>query len=141
MLLATSSICLISNNNEERERAIRSITDDGSLQSYLRGDAQQLLRKLKLCQSELDSSGVLDIESHDDGVNICKAMTLRDCTLFLKKSGDQIEARFADLDLKLPEKIAQWKKVEKSLIDEGWYTNAEDEADWSRETICLLSKR
>lgn len=133
-------LALISENATERERAVQGVTGDKLLQDYLTGPALHLLRKLRFCQSELDSCGVIDVEDPDAILNVCKAMTLRDCTLFLKRSGDRIEARFADLDLKLPEKISQWKKVEHSLIAEGWYANTENESSWTNEGICLLSR-
>jgi len=38
-----------------------------------------------------------------------------------------IEARLGDLDLKSSagEKAAYWRRLERSLIDEGWYTGTE----------------
>ena len=60
--------------------------------------------------------------------------------MFLKRSGNHVEARLADLDLKQPEKLSQWKKVEQGLIDHGWYSNDEEKGVWKEEKVCLLSK-
>ena len=45
-----------------------------------------------------------------------------------------------DLDFKQPEKLGRWKDVERQLIDEGWYVNAEAKSVWSEERICQLSR-
>ncbi|KAI4159184.1 MAG: hypothetical protein LQ342_006767 [Letrouitia transgressa] len=109
-----------------------------------------LLQRLRELQTNLDKVGPLmaDTQSQD----FLLAMTLRDCTLFLKipnqdvsgSKGQQapdavIEARLGDLDVKSPSggKAEYWKKTEQSLIDEGWYTCTEQGS--VKETICLLA--
>lgn len=131
---------LINTNLEERKRAVHAVTSDRKLQEYLLIHAQTLLQQLRVCQTSFDPYGVLRTSGSDLTWSLCKAMTLRDCTLFLKRTGDRIEARLGDLDLKQPEKMARWSKVESDLIHGGWYTNTEHEMHWVRERICLLSR-
>ncbi|KAL9039880.1 MAG: hypothetical protein Q9214_004698 [Letrouitia sp. 1 TL-2023] len=109
-----------------------------------------LLQRLRELQTNLDTVGPLmaDTQSQD----FLLAMTLRDCTLFLKipnqdilgsmgeKAPDAvIEARLGDLDVKSPSggKAEYWKKTEQQLIDEGWYTCTKQGS--AKETICLLA--
>ncbi|KAE8146670.1 inositol-pentakisphosphate 2-kinase [Aspergillus avenaceus] len=54
------------------------------------------------------------------------AMTLRDCTMFIKMPRDEtgaVEIRLGDLDLKTGSggKAKYWLDVERQLISEGWY--------------------
>jgi len=68
------------------------------------------------------------------------AMTLRDCTLFMKIPRDgegEIGMRLGDLDLKSASKIPYWKSLERQLIDEGWYAGTEKVAT-SDTTKCML---
>ena len=71
---------LISSNLEDRKRAARGITVDRRLQDYLINQAQPLLETLRSAQLELDSKGILDTTTSSEVLDICKAMTLRDCT-------------------------------------------------------------
>ena len=102
------------------------------LVEYLRGKDNVLLL-LRGLQERLDPHGALALESEEGVENLCKAMTLRDCTLFFRialssqgvDGGEgRVDVKIADLDLKTPtaEKIRYWKDVERRLIDEGWYT-------------------
>lgn len=140
----TCPLSLISHDLCERKRAINAITDDVRLSSFLMDQAQPILQQLRHCQMKLDPYGVrrlstLAPESDLCTSDLCKAMTLRDCTLFVKRSGKNVEARLGDLDLKLPERLPRWKKVEESLITEGWYCNTESKEFWAKEQICQLS--
>lgn len=134
------SLELISYNENDRKRAAASITNDKRLQEYLVSNAQTLLQIQRENQVKLDAGGILNAKTAEQIMNLCKAMTLRDCTLFLKRSGNTIQARFADLDLKTPEKLSRWKKVEQDLVTAGWYTNMEDKAVWKKEKVCLLAR-
>lgn len=131
---------LVSEWVEDRKRAANRATADRRLQEYLVNQAQPLLRCLLQHQRELDVGGTLGASNASAIFSLCKAMTLRDCTLFLKRSGGSVEARLGDLDLKQPEKLARWKQVEQSLIRDGWYANTEDRGSWAGERICLLSR-
>lgn len=70
----------------------------------------------------------------------CAAMTLRDCTVFVRFPADpeaDIEARLGDLDLKSPDKVGYWRETEMLLIGEGWYAGEEVA---SQPLECLLSR-
>ncbi|KAK4542466.1 hypothetical protein LTR36_006718 [Oleoguttula mirabilis] len=135
-------LALVSNIVGDRSRAAQAVSSDAQLVKYLVNDAQPLLHSLRDYQQQLDDGGVLNARAGDMAVvdGLCKAMTLRDCTLFLKRSSDGIEARLGDLDLKLPERLEKWKQAEQSLIDGGWYTNTEIQETRVEERICLLSQ-
>ena len=99
-----------------------------------------LLESLKNLQVQEDPRGVLRTDPSSPG--FLTAMTLRDCTLFLRvpRSGQgNIEARFGDLDLKTPNggKAEYWKRLENKLIDEGWYTGTEERPNPNGNS-CLL---
>ncbi|KAI9706430.1 MAG: Inositol-pentakisphosphate 2-kinase [Candelina mexicana] len=94
-----------------------------------------IVPRLQQLQRDLDPLGVLyaDVSSSQ----FLTAMTLRDCTLYLKmrQAGQgPIEARLGDLDLKSPDegKAEYWRAVEKELIDGGWYTGTEDDPQTDR---------
>ncbi|EAU39399.1 conserved hypothetical protein [Aspergillus terreus NIH2624] len=68
------------------------------------------------------------------------AMTLRDCTMFIKMPRDEsspVEIRFGDLDLKTGAggKAQYWLDLEKRLISEGWYLGAKNN---SHPSECAL---
>ncbi|KAK3681967.1 Inositol-pentakisphosphate 2-kinase [Vermiconidia calcicola] len=131
---------LVSSDAGDRKRAAQKVTIDQRLQDHLVDNVQPLLQTLRENQLRLDSKGVLKTTSSLEILNLCKAMTVRDCTLFLKRSGNTIEAKLADLDFKQPEKLDRWKKVEHELINLGWYDNTEPQQIWKQETVCLLSR-
>ena len=137
---ATCPLKLVSGVVEDRKHTAEAITNDQELQDYLTNEAQPILQQLRFWQAKLDPHGILHVSDEQAMFDFCKAMTLRDCTLFLKRTGGQVEARFADLDIKQPEKFATWKKVEHELISSGWYTNTEKDQAWIKEQVCLLSK-
>ncbi|KAL9117312.1 MAG: hypothetical protein Q9187_006153 [Circinaria calcarea] len=86
-----------------------------------------LLPSLKEQQVQLDPIGVFAISN--DSIDFMTAMTLRDCTLFVKINQSQdfeIEARLGDLDLKSPSKFDYWRSLERELIDGGWYTGTKE---------------
>lgn len=135
----TCPLNLISSNLAEREKAVHAVTNDGRLQSFLMDQAQPILHQLRDCQARFDPDGVLQVSISESESDLCKAMTLRDCTLFLKRSGKSIEARLGDLDMKQLERLPRWKQVEEVLIEEGWYANTEANNHWKEERICQLS--
>jgi inositol-pentakisphosphate 2-kinase len=102
-----------------------------------------LLTRLRQLQMELDPIGVLENDRNNE--NFRAAMTLRDCTVFVRfpenAEDDQcgIEARIGDLDLKSSDKAQYWKDTETALIEEGWYTGTEKEEDHQPLT-CQLSR-
>jgi inositol-pentakisphosphate 2-kinase len=101
----------------------------------------QLLDRLRDEQYTLDRVGVMEADHTDEKFRA--AMTLRDCTVFVRfpadaEADDEIEARLGDLDLKSPDKAQYWKDTERALIKEGWYTGTEQLEDRQRLT-CRLS--
>ena len=92
------------------------------LESFFANEGRRLILRLRKLQDDFDKTGVLS-----DSVNLTLplAMTLRDCTLFMKIPNDEnkpIEARFGDLDVKSIRKVPEWRRKERELIDGGWYT-------------------
>lgn len=112
---------------------------------YLVGDGRQLLQKLADHQKKLDSHGVL-CEVAKDSVNtdLLTAMSLRDCTFYLRFSWDHpnhVEAKFGDLDAKHPAltKFGYWRGMERSLVNSGFYVG--EEKNQVPEKACLLTLR
>lgn len=105
------------------------------------GHGHDLLSHLRDLQLKSDAVGVLAVQQSgkgaesDDVRSLCRAMTFRDCSLFLRIfwDGRPIEARFGDLDFKKAMKLDSWAKTERSLIDGGWYAGKDQGSD------CLLA--
>ena len=98
-----------------------------------------ILPRLENLQRDLDRWGP-QISDVDDK-RFLVAMTLRDCTVFVKFFDDKMyepEARLGDLDLKSTEKKCKWQRDENALIDEGWYTGTEAH---TQPNDCLLNKQ
>ncbi|KAK0263724.1 hypothetical protein B0A54_02771 [Friedmanniomyces endolithicus] len=126
--LASEDVC-------SRRLAAARLTDDPRAREFLAGqEVQSLFRILKEHQRRWDPSGVLMVAAEMDLRNLSKAMTIRDCTLFvLVKSDGEIEARLGDLDMKGLDKLAKWRATEQGLIGGGWYMGVAD-------SICALSR-
>lgn len=103
-------------------------------------ETSPLLRQLCAAQKRLDGKGVLAGEVDE---RFLAAMTLRDCTVFIKfpwgAGGRAVEARLGDLDLKSAGKKAYWRATEVGLIEEGWYSGHEREED-RQPLTCQLSR-
>lgn len=88
---------------------------------------------------------ILTTSSNRASDEYSKAMTLRDCVLFVKGSLDAFEntadIRLADLDFKHahPDKVEKWMSTERTLIDQGWYTSTEIVEGY--DAFCLLTQR
>nr|POE68864.1 inositol-pentakisphosphate 2-kinase [Quercus suber] len=142
----TCPLKLVSDDIDTRRQAVEYVTRDERLREFLITDAQPLLKQLREHQRQLDQFGVFaaaSVSGEDKIVSdLCKAMTIRDCTLFLRKSenGGEIEARLADLDLKQPEKMGRWMNLESDLVEGGWYTNVEDSSVRQEEKMCFLAQ-
>lgn len=95
-----------------------------------------LLSRLRNLQMDSDPVGVLNAAADDPGVRA--AMTLRDCTLFIRVGAEEgsVEARLGDLDLKSGEgKVGYWRGLERRLVEGGWYTATE------KETTAVVGER
>jgi len=103
----------------------RTITEPvkSRLQHYLK--TAPVLVRLRELQKQLDPYGVLSLGHNNDNQNVFKAMSLRDCTLYIRiptNVNAPIEGRLGDLDLKVgKEKTAYWRSLEQSLEEGGWY--------------------
>ncbi|KAL8702616.1 MAG: hypothetical protein Q9201_004222 [Fulgogasparrea decipioides] len=105
-----------------------------------------LLKLLRDLQVKKDPNGIL--KADPSNLDFMTAMTLRDCTFFLKipnqdPSNVGVEARLGDLDLKTPDgnKAEYWRETEQQLIDEGWYTKTEKVPGPKASCVCFLSKQ
>lgn len=88
-------------------------------------DGRALMRELRDAQQRLDRRGVLGDCSDDDGEDLAKAMTLRDCTCFvyLEPSSRSVRCHLGDLDRKSGSaKAAYWRALELALVHGGFYT-------------------
>lgn len=84
-----------------------------------------------------DPNGIL--KANVISSDLLAAMTLRDCTLYLKVGQSSIDARLGDLDLKTGKgKAEYWRDLERRLIDEGWYTATENEKPVG-QNLCQLA--
>lgn len=130
---AMCPLALVHEDSEVRRQAAKLLTDNPTIQDYLTNDSevQLLLQTLKAEQQRLDPYGVLRSVAAGQPI----AMTLRDCTLFMRLSAGRVEARLGDLDLKSASNMGKWRDVEGNLIGGGWYHNA------GEEEVCLLAKR
>jgi len=107
--------------------------------SYLmKGAGKSLLEHLRVLQVSLDHHGILNdkrIGSAKKDVhnlfehNVRLAMTLRDCSLYIRirysKDGvipSSIECKLGDLDFKSADKMDDWATKETELIESGSYT-------------------
>ncbi|KAK6358836.1 Inositol-pentakisphosphate 2-kinase [Orbilia brochopaga] len=95
---------------------------------------------LKELQASLDPAGILEADHKSN--EFLTAMTLRDCTFFVKVSPISVQARLGDFDVKSGEggKSAYWVQLERDLIDGGWYSGTEEgELPWKEkglEVVC-----
>ncbi|KAF2086335.1 hypothetical protein K490DRAFT_66887 [Saccharata proteae CBS 121410] len=94
----------------------------------------RLLTTLHNLQKRFDPGGILEMTETTPSDEFLLAMTLRDCSLYVKVYQKDIEARLGDLDPKVAKggKLQQWQGIERRLLDESWYLG-EDET-------CALSK-
>ncbi|EFW99325.1 hypothetical protein CMQ_5746 [Grosmannia clavigera kw1407] len=110
-----------------------------------------LFRRLAVIQREYDPKGALCIRPGDDGAAAAQAldrlqtaMTLRDCTCYLRVSlhvdgrVSAVSAKLGDLDRKDGRRrLARWQAQERELIDGGFYTAAEEPR---QATQCWLER-
>jgi len=117
------------------------------------GPGFNLLKQLEKAQRQFDPIGILShqcLDDYDGEDQHCArtemlklAMTLRDCSMFIRIYFDgrtpAVEARLADLDPKSGDKMKEWKWKELALINGGWYMGKE--SDRVPETICLMAQK
>lgn len=121
---------LVSKNPLDRARAAALLVDTrypyriAQLARWLQ--QTDILVRLADLQRTLDPLGLLRPTRNDE--DMCVAMTLRDCSVFVRfpvDGGPATEFRLGDLDLKCAKKLPFWRHHENSLVQEGWYTGKE----------------
>lgn len=97
------------------------------------GLGHKLLKHIQTLQAQLDPKGCLlkdqisteQLPEYDRRLRL--AMTLRDCSLFIRipyaDESQPIEAKLGDLDFKSIDKLPDWKDKEVGLTNGGWYTD------------------
>ncbi|KAG9243495.1 inositol-pentakisphosphate 2-kinase [Calycina marina] len=141
---------LISVSKQDRIKAARLILPPQESQIAIARMTEwlasnSLLSRLRGYQNHLDKNGPLVSDVNDENFQL--AMTLRDCTVFMRIRGGMndpnsaIEARLGDLDLKSKEKRQYWVDTEKALINEGWYMATELETFRQPNNCHICSKQ
>ena len=133
----TTAVCRIIGLDPRRQQEYSGSEREmlGRIRDFLRKDP--LLRRLRQLQMNKDPNGVFKTKALS--LDFLAAMTLRDCTLYLKVGPDSIEARLGDLDLKTGKgKAEYWRESERLLIDGGWYTGTE-KGESAGENLCQLA--
>lgn len=98
------------------------------------GPGHKILQHIRYLQGQLDPEGVLSCSSSSKEENRLRlAMTLRDCSLFIRipwlDQNMPIEAKLGDLDFKSRGKKIDWAMKEKRLLHGGWYVELESGMD------------
>ncbi|RVD89213.1 uncharacterized protein DFL_000230 [Arthrobotrys flagrans] len=96
---------------------------------------------LKELQASLDPKGILNADHKSK--EFLTAMTLRDCTFYVKVSPTGVQARLGDFDVKSGEagKSNYWIETERELIDEGWYSGTEEgDYPWNAEGLEVVCR-
>jgi inositol-pentakisphosphate 2-kinase len=99
-----------------------------------------LLERLRAAQMLNDPSGPLKACEFDPKFQL--AMTLRDCTVFVRIPADPgrpVEAKLGDMDQKnWEDKLGYWQSMESRLVEEGYYAGKEEPR---QVTDCQLQRR
>ncbi|KAK6347696.1 Inositol-pentakisphosphate 2-kinase [Orbilia javanica] len=96
---------------------------------------------LKDLQASLDPKGILGADHKSK--EFLTAMTLRDCTFYVKVSPTDVQARLGDFDVKSGEagKSEYWIETERELINEGWYAGTEEgDYPWKAEGLEVVCR-
>ena len=132
------AVCRVMRLDSEQQQQNYNSTEThmiGRLRDFLLKDP--LLRRLRQLQMDKDPRGVLNASVISE--DLLTAMTLRDCTLYLKVGQGSIDARLGDLDLKTGKRKADyWRGLERQLIEGGWYAATEKE-ELMGENLCQLA--
>jgi inositol-pentakisphosphate 2-kinase len=134
------------------------------LTDYLaEGEGHELLLYLREKQVQLDPLLEVDSRQLIDGIrhpnsekekrDLRVAMTLRDCSIYLKSSwkdpkNPTIECQLGDLDYKHEAKVADWVLKDVTLLKGGWFVGKEGELSgikngaprFDREEKCRLAR-
>ncbi|KAL0931912.1 inositol-pentakisphosphate 2-kinase [Colletotrichum truncatum] len=114
-----------------RRKAIKRLFKNDEHHAHLYSLLKQLPTLSMLKQNQLNKDPYGPLRARIDDANFCMAMTLRDCSLFVRYCEGQdgkvvkesFEAKLADLDWKNAAwKFDDWQDKERALVEEGWYT-------------------
>lgn len=113
---------------------IRDIVAQRIVPYLTTGPGHKILQHIRYLQGQLDPRGVLSCPSgstEEDRLRL--AMTLRDCSLFIRvpwaDTNAPIEAKLGDLDFKSRGKTHDWLMKEEGLIHGGWYVSLDSGMD------------
>ncbi|KAH7392226.1 inositol-pentakisphosphate 2-kinase [Phaeosphaeria sp. MPI-PUGE-AT-0046c] len=114
------------------------------------GSVKPLLEHLRALQSRLDHCGILgrdQLQSFPQEIrdirdrNLRLAMTLRDCSLYIRicyassrVDPSSLECKLGDLDFKSQDKMDDWADKERELLESGAYTRR------TSELVCHYTK-
>jgi inositol-pentakisphosphate 2-kinase len=125
---------------EPPSKVVISSIIEGLLDYLTVGDGLDLLQHLLKLQNTLDPRGILCRPQDESGSllfdhNLRLAMTLRDCSLFIKISYNasgvtEMISKLGDLDFKSAEKLMDWKNKEHQLLLKNSYTTADGPSCW-----------
>jgi inositol-pentakisphosphate 2-kinase len=125
---------------ELQSRLVISAIVERLLAYLTAGDGRDLLQHLSKLQNTLDPRGVLCRPQEESKSilfdhNLRLAMTLRDCSLFIRVSYDasgvtDMICKLGDLDFKSAEKLMDWKDKERQLLTKNSYTAAGGPKCW-----------
>lgn len=126
--------------------SVQSAVVNAMTEYLAKGQGHRLLNHIRDVQTRHDHSGVLALRGRrgefDQDLQV--AMTLRDCSLFVKVTYNteelQVECKMADLDFKHEAKIEDWREKEEQLLNGGWYTYKVGEGKKMLEENCLVAK-
>ena len=133
---------LLSRDNDVLEETFRRLSlmteSPSTYVSKYKERVQPLLLKLWSLQAEYNNVGLNDFVNGQDQ-DFSLSMALRDCSVFVKSKGktEFQEIRLADLDLKTSGggKLESWARIERRLVQEGWYMGTEN-ADSQGQRFC-----
>lgn len=99
-----------------------------------------LIERLRSAQVRNDPNGPLKGTADDPRLQL--AMTLRDCTCFIRipaDAGESVQAKLGDLDKKNGEaKFSYWQSMERKLANGGYYEGKEVPV---QKTACELERQ
>ncbi|KAK6524310.1 Inositol-pentakisphosphate 2-kinase, variant 2 [Orbilia ellipsospora] len=124
---------ILKHPRNEDENLVTRVT-----KALINGPQLSILREL---QASLDPNGIL--KADHTSKEFLTAMTLRDCTFFVKVSPTDIQARLGDFDVKSGDggKSDYWVKLETELIEDGWYSGTEKgDFPWNAEGLQVVCK-
>lgn len=133
----TNVVRHLSSHDPRLDPATGSAQQRSRLTGWLESNA--LLPRLRDAQVALDRTGPLGADVRDAHFQL--AMTLRDCTCFVRIPADPgapVEAKLADLDKKnAAAKLGYWQAMERRLLEGGYYEGREVPR---LETDCQLGR-